>query len=89
LLYRHGNDLMSVAVSSAAGSLMAAAPTRLFSGQFVRDASTTRTVANYDISRDGKRFLMLKTAPASPATAPPVSIVLNWTEELKQRVPVK
>jgi serine/threonine-protein kinase len=89
LLYRHGNDLMSVAVSSAAGSLMAAAPTRLFSGQFVRDGSTTRTVANYDISRDGKRFLMLKTAPASPATAPPVSVVLNWFTELQQRVPTR
>src|SRR5262249_43792689 len=91
LLYRHGNDLMSVAVSSSTGSLRAAAPTRLFSGQFALDASTTRTVANYDISRDGKRFLMLKAAgaAASPGTTPPVSVVLNWTEELKQRVPTR
>jgi hypothetical protein len=88
LFYRHDNDLMSVAVSSTAGSLIAAAPTRLFSGQFVLDTSSTRTVANYDISRDGKRFLMLKPAPASSTTAPPVSIVLNWTEELKRRLPV-
>jgi serine/threonine-protein kinase len=97
LLYRHGNDLMSVSVSSAAGSLTAAAPTRLLSGQFLLDSSVTRTVANYDISRDGRRFLMLKTAALSSATAPPVSVVLqehevvilqNFFDELRRRVPV-
>jgi len=89
LFYRHGNDLMSVAISVSAGALIAAPPVRLFSGEFVLDLSTTRTVANYDISRDGKRFLMLKTAAVSAAPSPPISVALNWTEELKQRVPTK
>jgi hypothetical protein len=46
------------------------------------------------ISPDGKRFLMIKS-PASTGAAPSaagpreISIVLNWLEELKQRVPVK
>jgi hypothetical protein len=86
LFYRHGNDMMSVAVSTARGSLIAGRPVPLFTGQFALDNSTTQTMANYDISRDGKRFLMLKSTSQTTA---PVSVVLNWTEELKQRVPTK
>jgi len=46
----------------------------------------------WDISPDGKRFLMMKEpeAVASAGGSPrKINIVLNWTEELKQRVPVK
>ncbi len=48
----------------------------------------------WDVSRDGKRFLMVK----QPASAEAVSeedvprkivVVANWFEELKQRVPTK
>ncbi|MBP1624945.1 MAG: hypothetical protein H6Q07_2967 [Acidobacteria bacterium] len=47
----------------------------------------------WDISADGKRFLMMKAA-ASETKAPAagsrrINVVLNWLEELKQRVPVK
>ena len=44
-------------------------------------------VTFWDISPDGKRFLMMKEA----ATEAPrkINIVMNWLEELKQRVPVK
>ena len=46
----------------------------------------------WDISPDGKRFLMMKEAasPVQPAAGGPrkINIVLNWFEELKQRVPV-
>ena len=48
----------------------------------------------WDISPDGKRFLMIKPpapAGAAPTAASPrkINIVLNWFEELKQWVPVK
>ena len=47
----------------------------------------------WDISPDGKRFLMMKAAasrPRPPSAGPrKINIVLNWFEELKQRVPVK
>jgi eukaryotic-like serine/threonine-protein kinase len=49
----------------------------------------------WDISRDGKRFLMIKlpastgALSAAAAPRPKINIVLNWFEELKQRVPVK
>jgi hypothetical protein len=48
----------------------------------------------YDVSPDGKRFLMIKDATPTPTSsgAPRPSqlvIVLNWFEELKRRVPTK
>jgi hypothetical protein len=48
---------------------------------------------SWDIDLDGKRFLMIKPVADGNESAegPPrkINIVLNWTEELKQRVPVK
>jgi serine/threonine-protein kinase len=47
---------------------------------------------HYDVSPDGKRFLMLKdaqTADGNKLARPELRIVLNWTEELKQRVPTR
>jgi hypothetical protein len=46
----------------------------------------------WDISPDGKRFLMIKEAQLTPsASAGPhkINIVINWFEELRQRVPIK
>ena len=37
----------------------------------------------YDVSIDGRRFLMLKRVPLAPSS---MVIVLNWMEELKRRV---
>jgi len=45
----------------------------------------------YDITPDGKWFLVIQRAPGadpSEKTPPKINIVLNWFEELKQRVPV-
>jgi Tol biopolymer transport system component len=44
---------------------------------------------SWDISPDGKRFLMMKRDESiEGAPRPRINIVLNWFEELKQRVPV-
>ena len=46
----------------------------------------------YDIHPDGKRFLMIKlpqSSASSGETPRKINIVLNWFEELKQKVPVK
>jgi hypothetical protein len=37
---------------------------------------------SYDLSNDGQRFLM--RALASGATAPPLTVVLNWQAGLKK-----
>jgi Tol biopolymer transport system component len=39
----------------------------------------------YEVSRDGQSFLV--AAPAGPARPQPIMVVLNWLEELKQRLP--
>ncbi len=48
---------------------------------------------NYDVSPDGQRFLSISVLPIddddAEATVPKVNIVLNWFEELKERVPVE
>jgi hypothetical protein len=46
----------------------------------------------WDISHDGKRFLMMKEAAATGKPAEvscKINVVLNWFEELKQRIPIK
>ena len=49
---------------------------------------------NHDITLDGKRFLGvvaagLNTASGALGAAPQIDVVLNWFEELKQRVPTR
>ena len=46
----------------------------------------------YDITRDGKQFLVIQRAPeagGSEKSPAKMNIVLNWFTELQQRVPVK
>jgi serine/threonine-protein kinase len=44
----------------------------------------------YDISPDGRRFLMIKEAEsATRDSAPQMVVVLNWHEELKRLVPTR
>jgi serine/threonine-protein kinase len=61
------------------------APTRLFEGPY--GAGANQAGRTYDISPDGKRFLMIK--PDVDQTAVPASLVVvqNWREELKRLVP--
>jgi hypothetical protein len=42
---------------------------------------------DYDIARDGNRFVMIRPKPQPPSTQ--VHVVLNWFEELKRLVPSK
>ena len=48
-------------------------------------------VQTISFSSDGRRFLMMKAAPAAErtSTAPRIVVVQNWFEELKARAPVK
>ena len=43
----------------------------------------------FDVSRDGKRFLMLRPKTATAGDGQRIVVVQNWTEELKRPVPVK
>jgi serine/threonine-protein kinase len=62
----------------------------LFQGKYFNDGP----IKAWDISPDGKRFLMIKDVtptakPAVPEAPRKITVVVNWTEELKQRVPAK
>jgi hypothetical protein len=45
----------------------------------------------YDVSLDGRRFLMIKESRTSdePAASARIIFVQNWFEELKARVPTQ
>jgi hypothetical protein len=73
--------MMAVDVTTE-GTFSAGKPKVLFEGTYV---PTPRSFPDYDVSPDGQRFLMLK---ATEQTAPmQINVVLNWFEELKQKVP--
>src|SRR5262249_20575063 len=48
---------------------------------------------NYDITPDGKKFVVILPATSAGNSArpqpPQINVVLNWFTELQQRVPVK
>ena len=55
----------------------------LFEGRYV---PTNVALPYYAVTPDGQRFLMVKDS--GPAQAPTqINVVLNWFEELKQKVP--
>jgi hypothetical protein len=60
-------------------------PKILFEGQY--QTLPTISTPNYDVSPDGQRFLMLKPTEQEQATTTQINVVLNWFEELKQKVP--
>jgi eukaryotic-like serine/threonine-protein kinase len=91
LFYRSGDAVMAVAVKTEP-TFSLGLPTVLFRGAYDSTAVGSGDLSPWDISPDGKRFLMIKQAMASTSKGGgprKINVVLNWTEELKQRVPVK
>jgi hypothetical protein len=41
----------------------------------------------YDVSSDGQRFLMLEPSEQAQAAPTQINVVLNWFEDVKQKVP--
>ena len=53
---------------------------------------TPNSGRTYDVSRDGKRFLMIKDATPAPSSARPpsqIAVELNWVDGLRRLVPTK
>src|SRR3984893_12581049 len=84
LFYRGGDKMMVVDIATQP-SFTVGKPRMLFEGQYL---PTTGTSPDYDVSPDGQRFLMLKPAEQAQAAPTQINVVLNWFEELKQKVPV-
>jgi len=88
LFYRCGDAVMAVSVKTGT-AFGIDIPKTLFNGTYVAAGGVVNV---WDISPDGKRFLMIKPpGAATSAKGGPrkINIVLNWLEELRQRVPVK
>jgi hypothetical protein len=60
-------------------------PKVLFEGQYLGVQAGLLGTA-YDVSPDGQRFLMLKPVEQAQAGPTQINVVLNWFEELKQKV---
>ena len=60
--------------------------TLLFTGDYLHSSTGD---PNYDVSRDGRRFLMIQPSARENATPTEIIVVVNWFDELKRLVPTK
>jgi hypothetical protein len=65
----------------------ASAPTKLFQGSYYQSTLGIGEGRTFDVSPDGRRFLMIKDATDSAAQPYSLVVIQNWFEELKRRVP--
>jgi Tol biopolymer transport system component len=79
LFYRNGDKIMSIALTTQP-TLVAGKPRMVFEGGY-------EPGSGYDVSQDGQRFLMLKPVESQASAPTQINVVLNWFEELKQKVP--
>ena len=77
--------MIAVPVNTDAG-FQAGNPEILFQGTYGGGAQR-----RYDVTPGGRRFLMFKEGigqTTEDAAPPQITVVLNWFEQLKERVPV-
>ena len=88
LFYRNGDKMMAVDIQTQP-AFKAGTPRMLFERPAYTSgvglAGTRR--ADYDISPDGQRFLVIKQPEQQETALTQINVVLNWFEELKRRVP--
>jgi Tol biopolymer transport system component len=77
--------LMAVRAEPRGPKWSSGSPPKVVEGPYMTRSLRDKPI--YDVSTDGKRFLMVKQ-PANQA-APQIVVVQNWLEELKQRVPTR
>jgi Tol biopolymer transport system component len=83
LFYRDGDKMMAVSITLQP-TFHPSQPQVLFERPYSTPSFYPR---NYDVTPDGRRFLMIKeNEQVSAATV--INVVTNWLEELKQRLPV-
>jgi Tol biopolymer transport system component len=94
LFYRSGDATMAVEVETQP-TFKRGNPKNLFQGTYFSTAMQKIVTTPWDILPNGKKFLMIKPAASTGAAStaagpqPKITVVVNWFEELKQRVPVK
>jgi serine/threonine-protein kinase len=87
LFYRTGEKMMAVEIDTHDG-FVPGKPKILFEGHSVPTSNPEYVRANYDVSPDGQRFLMVAPGDPGRTASNRIEVVLNWTEELKRLAPV-
>ncbi len=82
IFYLADNKLMAVPVTTSRG-LELGRPVALFDTTPYFFGGAGR---NYDVAPDGKRFVMVRNPAGEQGRSLPITIVLNWVEELRARV---
>ena len=85
LFYQNGDKTYAVEIRTEP-TFGAGTPRLLFEGTYERQPGAG---ANYNVSPDGQRFLMIKPGGTRDEGVNQINVVLNWFEELKAKVPVK
>ncbi len=83
LFYRNGDRLMAITITGEP-VLRPSKPAVLFA----KPSWVLPGTRNYDVTRDGRRFLMVIESE-QVAAATHINVVLNWFDELKRLVPAK
>jgi serine/threonine-protein kinase len=80
--------MMTTKVQSGT-DFVAGSPQQIFEGRYLA-SEIFPFPRPYDVSANGRRFVMIKGPPTDQRAtpSPPFVVVLNWTEELKHLVPV-
>jgi eukaryotic-like serine/threonine-protein kinase len=84
IFYRAGDSMMAVDVQTTP-TFSAGKPRKLFEKAYERSLALW---ANFDASPDGRRLLMVRRENAS-APATHINVVLNWLDELRQKLPAQ
>jgi serine/threonine-protein kinase len=80
VFYRNGDRMMAVDVTTSP-DVKLSPPHLLFEGRYAFGSGIT--IANYDVTRDGQRFIMVK----DEAGAARLNVVLNWFDDLARVAP--
>jgi serine/threonine-protein kinase len=84
-----GTQIMAVDIDMRKG-FVAGKPHLLFEGPY----AVNSPMRAYDVTADGQHFVLIRplvesAKAAQPTPQPQMHVVLNWSEELKRRVPVR
>lgn len=82
--YAADGQLMAAPIKASETALEVGTAVPLFAPRVLNGPTSPNGFrAQYDVTRDGQRFLL--NVPAEPDTAPPpITVVLNWTAGLKK-----
>jgi hypothetical protein len=89
IFYRQGDGMMVVPVSMSGAGVRAGRPRLLWEGHYSYGLSSScgqpgMSSANYDVTGDGQRFVMIKDDHQDVSSSTLV-IVVNWARELAQK----